>query len=374
MSLAPGKDAKKPTGGPGAEEPLRLDRLRRTLASENQPALLVTGLPNIRYLTGFSGSNGCLLVTPENATLFTDGRYEIQAAQQTQGIEILVSTSNILELVVDQVRRRRLRRLGFERNRMPFQTYEFLHGKLRGRRLLPLDGLVERQRMVKSALEIERIRRAVELNSRAFDAACGKLRAGWTETRFAAEIEYQMRLLGASKPAFDTIVASGARSALPHANPQRIPLERNALIVVDQGAILDDYVSDMTRMACLGRLSNQQRFLFQAVREAELAAIETVKAGVKARSVDGKARQVLKRFKLDKAFSHSTGHGVGLEIHEQPRIGPREDLRLASGMVITIEPGAYIEGVGGVRIEDVVVVTPSGCEVLTRTPRDLRVL
>jgi Xaa-Pro aminopeptidase len=180
--------------------------------------------------------------------------------------------------------------------------------------------------------------------------------------------------MGASKPAFDTIVASGARSALPHASPQPIALERNSPIVVDQGAILDDYVSDMTRLVCLGRLSSRQRLLFRAVREAQQAAIDAVKAGVKAHSVDRKARQVLKKFKLDQAFSHSTGHGIGLEIHEQPRIGLQESVRLANGMVITIEPGAYVEGVGGVRIEDVVVVTSTGCEVLTRTPRHVRVL
>jgi Xaa-Pro aminopeptidase len=219
---------------------------------------------------------------------------------------------------------------------------------------------------------LSRIRAAVELNSRAFDLACGKVRSAWTEVRFAAEIEYQMKLLGASKPAFDTIVASGARSALPHASPQPVRLERNAPIVVDQGAILDDYVSDMTRLACLGRLGDRQRLLFEAVCEAQTAAIEAVKAGVKVHSVDRKARQVLKKFKLDKAFSHSTGHGLGLEIHEPPRIGPREDVRLLSGMVITIEPGAYLEGVGGVRIEDVVVVTATGCEVLTKTPREVR--
>ena len=352
----------------------RLDHLRRSLERGKQPALLISGLPNIRYLTGFTGSNGYLLVAPDIVTLFTDGRYEIQAGQQTQGLEILVSTSNVLQLLADRVRQRRLKRLGFERNRLSFDAYEFLRRKLRGRRLEPLDGVVERLRIVKSPLEIERIRRAVELNGQAFDAACGRVRSGWTEMRFAAEIEYQMKLLGASKPAFDTIVASGVRSSLPHASPQPIGLESNALILVDQGAILDDYVSDMTRMVCRGRVSERQRLLFQAVREAQLTAIDAVKAGVKARSVDRKARQVLKKFKLDKAFSHSTGHGVGLEIHEQPRIGPREDVRLASGMVITIEPGAYVDGLGGVRIEDVVVVTSTGCQVLTRTPRDVRAL
>lgn len=357
-----------------ATQASRLNKLRQFLAAQDDLAFLISGLPNVRYLTGFSGSSGYLLVTPDNVTLFTDGRYEIQARQQTRGIEILVSTSNVLSSVVEELRRRRIRRLGFERNRTSYQSYEFLRRELRGRKFVGLDGIVEQQRAVKGPEELSRIRAAVELNSRAFDLACGKVRPSWTEVRFAAEIEYQMKLLGASKPAFDTIVASGARSALPHASPQPVRLERDAPIVVDQGAILDDYVSDMTRLACLGRLPGRQRVVYQAVCEAQAAAIEAVKAGVKAHSVDRKARQVLKKFKLDKAFSHSTGHGLGLEIHEPPRIGPREDVRLLSGMVITIEPGAYLEGVGGVRIEDVVVVTATGCEVLTKAPREVREL
>ena len=356
------------------EEGLRLGKLRRSLQAAPYTALLISGLPNIRYLTGFTGSSGYLLVETDTVTLFTDGRYGTQAKLQTRDIEILVSTGNVAEKVVEEIRARRLASIGFEYNRTSYQSYEFLRRKLRGRRLFALDGVVERQREVKSPQEIERIRRSVHLNSRAFDLACRELRADWTEARLAAEIDYQMRLLGAAKPAFDTIVAGGARSALPHARPQPAALERNAPILVDQGAILDDYVSDMTRMVCLGRLSNQQRLVFQAVREAQEAAIDAVRAGVKAHSVDRKARQVLKRFKLDTAFPHSTGHGLGLEIHEQPRVGRSENTRLRSGMVITIEPGAYLEGVGGVRIEDVVLVTATGCEVLTPTPRDVRVL
>jgi Xaa-Pro aminopeptidase len=360
--------------GQGRELGQRLNTLRRFLTGQDDLSFLVVGLPNIRYLTGFTGSSGYLLVATGSVTLFTDGRYAIQASQQTQGIEIVVSTSNVLQRVIEEIRDRRIRRLGFERNRISYQNYEFLRRELRGRKFVALDGVVERQRAVKSPLELDRIRAAVKLNSRAFDQACAEARAGWTEIRFAAEIEYQMKLLGATKPAFDTIVAGGPRSALPHATPQAVPLEPNAPIVVDQGAILDDYVSDMTRMVCLGRLSDRQRLLFQAVHEAQVAAIDAVKAGVKAHSVDRKARQVLKKFKLDEAFSHSTGHGVGLEIHEPPRLGPHEDVRLASGMAITIEPGAYLEGLGGVRIEDVVVVTATGCEVLTRTPREVRYL
>ncbi len=352
----------------------RLEKLRRYLSRKDDLAFLVFGLPNIQYLTGFTGSSGFLLVTTDNNTLFTDGRYDIQARGQTEGVEVLVATRNVLGFVVEEIRRRRIRRIGFERNRTSYQNYEYLRRELRGRQFYALDGVVEQQRAVKGPQELERIRASVDLNSRAFDLACSNARSDWTEIRFAAEIEYQMKLLGATKAAFDTIVAGGARSALPHATPQPITLKRNAPIVVDQGAILDDYVSDMTRLVCLGRLNDRQRLLYRAVCEAQAAAIDAVKAGVKAHSVDRKARQVLKQHQLEKAFSHSTGHGLGLEIHEPPRIGPKEDVRLVSGMVITIEPGAYLEGVGGVRIEDVVVVTATGCEVLTKTPREVRYL
>lgn len=360
--------------GPAHAPSQRLEKLRRFLAKKNDLAFLISGLPNIQYLTDFTGSSGYLLVTPDTTALFTDGRYDIQARQQTQAIEVLVATSNVLNLVVEELRRRRIRRIGFEQNRTSYQSYEFLRRELRGRQFVALEGVVEQLRAVKGPEELERIRAAVELNSRAFDLACEKAQPEWTEIRLAAEIEYQMKLLGATKPAFDTIVASGSRSALPHATPQPVRLETNAPIVVDQGAILDDYVSDMTRLVCLGRLNDRQRLLYRAVCEAQAAAIDAVKAGVKAHSVDRKARQVLKKHHLGKAFSHSTGHGLGLEIHEPPRIGPKEDVRLVSGMVITIEPGAYLEGVGGVRIEDVVAVTATGCEVLTKTPREVRYL
>ena len=352
----------------------RVVRLRRRIARAGHDFLLVSGMANIRYLTGFTGSSGYLLVTPDSLVLYTDGRYDIQARQQTRDVEVRISTGSVLLAVVEDLRRRRIRRLGFEQNRISFGAYHYLRGELRGRRFQPLNGLVEKLRMIKSDEEIGRIRASVDLNSAAFERVCGKARPSWSEARLASEMEYEMRKLGAEGAAFETIAASGDRSALPHAQPTHLHLRRNALIVFDHGAMLDGYVSDMTRMICFGRVGRRQRELFEAVREAQLAAVGAVKAGVRAGTVDRSARRVLRKFKLEKEFSHSTGHGLGLEIHEAPRIGPKEDPRLRAGMVITIEPGAYVEGVGGVRIEDVIVVTKDGCEVLTKTPRGLRVL
>ena len=358
---------------PRAEAVRRLARFQDLAAESGHKAFLVSAQTNIRYLTGFTGSSGYLLVTPERAVLYTDGRYDTQAREQTLGIEIAISRNSPLLRVEKDIRKERIRVSAFEGNRMSFEHYQRLHA-LRELRLKPVTGLVERLRAVKSGSEIERIRRSVLLNSEAFEQGCRRARPRWTEMQLAAEIEYQMRLLGAEKTAFDTIVASGPHAALPHASPRPKSLVHNSLIVIDQGAILDGYTSDMTRMACLGRLPSQQRQWVRAVLEAQQAAIGKVKAGVKAGSVDRAARQVLQRFGLEQAFKHSTGHGLGLEIHEAPRIGPGEEQRLLAGMVITIEPGVYVEGAGGVRIEDVVVVTRNGCDVLTPTSRQVRSL
>lgn len=352
----------------------RLRRLRKRLAAEGHEFLLVSGPANIRYLTGFTGSNGYLLVGDDEAVLYTDGRYDIQARRQTEGVEVVIFRDGFLPALIDELKKRRLKKLAFERNQITFAIYELLRDNAKGRKLEPVSGLVESLRMIKSPVEIRKIRQAVKLNSASFDRVCRIARPSWTEARFAAEVEFQMRALGADREAFDTIVASGERSALPHAEPSPHRISRNSLVVVDQGAILDGYTSDMTRMICFGRPDRPQRELVKAVREAQAAAVDSVKAGVKARTIDRVARGVLRKFKLDKTFPHSTGHGLGLEIHESPRLGQNDETRLAAGMVITIEPGAYLERVAGARIEDVVVVTANGCDVLTPTPRALRVL
>jgi len=352
----------------------RLNRVRKLLATHNQEGLLVTGLPNVRYLSGFEGSNGVLLIVMDDAVLYTDGRYAIQAHQQACGVGVTVVNGRFLVGVVEDLKKRKIRNLAFEQNRLTFAEYQYFRQYFRRCRLKPLHQPVECQRVVKNPDEIHRIRQSVDLNSRVFDNVCQRAKPEWSELRMAAEIEYEMRFLGATGIAFDTIIASGIRSALPHATPGQGLLSRNSPIVVDQGAILDGYVSDMTRMVCFGDPGNRFRELHSAVGEAQMAAKDAVKAGVKASTVDKRARKVLAKFGLDKAFMHSTGHGVGLEIHEPPRLGAAEDTRLSSGMVITIEPGVYVDGIGGVRVEDVVVVTPTGCDVLTKTPREIRVL
>ena len=224
--------------------------------------------------------------------------------------------------------------------------------------------------MIKSASEIATIRESVRVYSEAYGRVLKRIRPGVRELDIAAEIEFQMKMLGAEKPSFDTIVAAGKRSALPHAHPGGYRLGENELLLIDMGASFHGYCSDMTRVAHLGRIPRRIQEMYRAVLEAQLAGVATVREGITAGRVDAVTRNVLKKHKLDKAFVHSTGHGLGLEIHEMPRLGRKDNTPLRAGMTITIEPGAYVEGVGGVRIEDTVLVTRTGSEVLTPTSKE----
>jgi len=349
----------------------RRRRLGAEIASRKLDALVVSFAPNVRYLSGFTGSNGLLLLFPNEAILFTDPRYKMQSAQEVD-CPVRICSGPILPVVLSIIQRKKVRKVGVEKSRISYESYEILRSKLPLRSSLePVAGLIETYRMVKSEQELSLIRRSVITNSEAFRKTVARIRTGMRESDLAAELDHQMRRLGAEKPAFETIVAAGARSALPHARPSSTILEGNELLLIDMGATQGGYASDMTRMLFLGRPDRKVKGLYRAVLNAQLAAIDSVRPGVTAAHVDGAARRVLRSEKLDRAFVHSTGHGLGLEIHERPRIGKQEKSRLQTGMAITIEPGTYLEGYGGVRIEDTVLVTERGCEVLTPTSKDL---
>lgn len=359
---------------PQTEYTARREAAARALREAEVDAALISALPNVRYLTGFTGSNALLLLAPGSATLFTDPRYTLQAAGETR-CKVVIASKGLDEAAARALSRKRWRRIGIEKNRISYAEFaQFQERFPRTLTLVPLPPLVENLRMVKSPAEIELIRRSVQTTSRAFDKALARLKPGWTETRLAAEIDYQMRLHGADGNAFESIVAAGPRSALPHARPTREPIGSNRLLLLDVGAVQDGYSSDMTRVVHLGKPGAKARKLYRAVLEAQLAAIDAVRAGVTAGSVDEAARRALRRSGFHRFFVHSTGHGLGLEIHESPRIGRKDETRLQAGMAITIEPGVYLEGFGGVRIEDTVVVTANGCEVLTPTPKELLAL
>lgn len=351
----------------------RRSALASLLVERHLDALVVSFLPNVRYLTGYTGSNGLVVILPDRAAFFTDPRYRIQAAQEVD-CSVRVVSGAMLPGVAHYLRRLKSKRVGFEKSRMTVEAHQTLKDALPlGSSLEAVVGWIERQRAVKSSREISAIRRSVELNSRAFEQAAKHIRTGMREGDLAAELDYRMRRQGAEGPAFETIVAAGARTALPHARPTSARLVQG-LLLVDMGAMLDGYASDMTRMLFLGRPGARVRRTYKAVLEAQLAAIDAVRPGVPAKTVDRAARRVLARHGLANAFVHSTGHGLGLEIHEPPRIGKKEKTPLECGMAITIEPGVYVEGFGGIRIEDTVSVTKNGCEVLTPTSKELRIL
>ncbi len=344
------------------------------LENRELDAMLVASPANVRYLTGFTGSNGAVLALPGERIFFTDPRYAIQSRREVS-CRTQVCKGPILPAVAAVVAARRVRRLGFERAHLSYDGFDLLRANMPvNTSLEPVSGWLEEHRMVKSESEIELIRRSVATNSKAFELAARRIRPSMRERDLAAEIDHQMRRLGAEKPSFETIVASGERSALPHAHPTGAALKAGQLVLIDMGAFQDGYASDMTRMLFLGAPGARVKRLYRAVLEAQLAAVDAVRPGVTAAHVDRQARKVLKAYKLDRAFVHSTGHGLGLEIHELPRIGRKDKTPLAAGMAITIEPGVYLEGVGGIRIEDTVVVTPTGCEVLTPTSKELRVV
>ncbi|MFY9728352.1 MAG: Xaa-Pro peptidase family protein [Bryobacteraceae bacterium] len=352
----------------------RRHRLAGVLAARGAGALLVSAAPNVRYLSGFTGDNAVLLVLPGKAVLFTDPRYAIQATQQVS-CRVKICKGPLVEGVAAALRRLGAIRIGYEPARMTCGEFQKLQSRLPMQASLePFPAVVEELRMIKSPAEMTLIRRSVELNSRAFELAVRHVQPGMTERDLAAEIEYRMRRLGAEKPSFETIVAGGRRSALPHAQPTAARLRNGGLVVVDMGAFCDGYASDMTRMLFLGAPGARVKRVYRAVLEAQLAAVDRVRAGVTASSVDAAARRVLRAYGLDRAFVHSTGHGLGLEIHEPPRLGKRDKTILQPGMAVTLEPGVYLEDFGGIRIEDTVEVTETGCKILTPTPKELRVI
>lgn len=351
---------------------LRQRKLREWLEAHKVDALLVTHLPNVRYLCGFTGSAGILLVTRRASSFFTDGRYTGQARAEVKGARIVVPKVPTMQGAAAFVGRTDAQTVGVEAEHMTVATRSALKRMLpAGLRLRETQGVVEELRKVKDPDEVSLIREAVIAGSKLMKPALNAIHPGASEQAVAAEIEYAARSAGAEAMSFETIVASGVRSALPHGVASSSPIARKGFVVLDFGVILQGYCSDMTRTVHVGKVGSDDRRMYEAVLEAQLAAVAAVAPGVEAGQVDAAARSTLRKAKLDKYFTHSTGHGVGLEIHEKPRIGRGQRDVLVPGMVITIEPGVYVPGRAGVRIEDMVVVTERGCQVLTPAAKDL---
>jgi Xaa-Pro aminopeptidase len=334
--------------------------------------LLVTGPADCYYLTGFTGDSGALLLGDGEATLLTDGRFTVQAAEEAKGIRIEEQKGPLFKALGEYLKREKVAVTGYDPSEVTIAAWKALR-KTAGAQWQAVEagGVVEGLRMRKDPGELAAMRKAAILAGRVFESVLKLVRPGVRENDLAAEIDYQMRKLGASGAAFETIVASGPRAALPHARPTGKRLRKNELVVLDLGVILGHYCSDMTRTVHLGRASQRVRGWYRAVQEAQEAGVAAVKAGVACSEVDAAARAVLKKHGLEANFVHSTGHGLGLQVHEQPRVARGVATRLQPGNVITIEPGVYVAGIGGIRIEDDVAVRNSGSEVLTRVKRDL---
>jgi Xaa-Pro aminopeptidase len=355
--------------------PARQKKLREHIASSRLDALLINHLPNIRYLCGFTGSAGFLLVTESGSVFFSDVRYDIQAREEVKGAKVIIARKNVLAAMGEWIATRQKKAkgwtLGIEADHMTVADRKKLADLLPPRmRLRPTAPLVERSRMVKDEDELKLIRSAVQLGASLFDRALEALRPGVKESDVAAEIEYAARRAGAEEMSFPTIIASGARSALPHGRATAQVIKPGGFVVCDFGVILAGYCSDQTRTVWVGATDKEALRTYESVRDAQLAAIDAVRPGITVGEVDGAARKVLRKAGLGRYFTHSTGHGVGLEIHETPRVAAGQTEVLKPGMVITIEPGVYFPGKWGVRIEDMVAVTEDGCEVLTPTSKD----
>lgn len=352
--------------------------LRRGMRAADLDALLVTDLLNVRYLTGFTGSNAALLMHAagdEGTVLCTDGRYDTQSARQVPDLRRLIDRPCDVALVAVAAEAGH-RRLGFESHRVTVDGHTVLADTAPGLALVRAPGLVEGLRAVKDDSEVDALRRACAAADAALRALieAGGLRPGRTELEVGRDLEERMRDHGAAGPSFETIVAAGANSAVPHHRPTEAVLRAGDFVKLDFGALVDGYHSDMTRTLVLGEPADWQREIYQLVAQAQAAGRAALVPGAEVRDVDGAARGVIERAGHGENFVHGLGHGVGLQIHEAPALSRLGDGKLVAGMAVTVEPGVYLAGRGGVRIEDTLVVRDTAPELLTLTTKDLVVV
>ncbi len=355
----------------------RLDAVRKMLASlERRPQVFVVASPeNRRYLTGFSGSTGTAVISQNKAIFVTDFRYIDQAAMECPGWDIVRhATGTMADAVAGVLSGLGEERVGFERETATFAWYEDLATRLKGFEMIPVGPIVERVREIKDEGEIALIREAATITDRALGEAIPLLRPGIPERDVALEIEYRFRKLGADGAAFETIVASGHRGAMPHGRASEKPIAAGDLVTIDLGARVGGYCADLTRTFAIGSVTEEQEKVYNLVFEAQAQSLAAVRPGRTGKQVDAVSRDIISAAGHGEHYGHGLGHAVGLAVHEGPRLAPTGDRQLEPGMVVTVEPGVYVTGWGGVRIEDLVVVRPDGCEVLSQFPKKLMVL
>jgi Xaa-Pro aminopeptidase len=352
----------------------RLKKLRSLLRRSKADGMLVTNFTNVTYLTGFTGDDSYLLVTGDDAVMISDMRYTTQLEQECPGLRTIIRApgQQMLPTVVEAIKAERLAKLAIESASMTLALYDSLAAELSKVEFVRSDRLVEQLRMIKDKEEIDETRLAGLQAAKAFQVARAMITPQSTERDIAAELEYQARKFGGKGLSFEPIVAVGERSALPHARPTSKRVDESDFLLIDWGVRADTYVSDLTRMVVTGRLSPKFSKLYQVVLNAQLAGIEAIKPGASCEQVDAAARKVITKAGYGEAFGHGLGHGTGLEVHEAPRLAKgQKDVLLEPGMIVTVEPGVYFPEWGGIRIEDDVLVTKSGHEVLTSVPKQL---
>ena len=350
----------------------RIRKVLQILEKENLDLLLVTFLPNVRYLSGYSGTNGLVLISPKGSIFLTDFRYKEQAKQQVKHLKIVIAERDLIQSLatLSLFKPKRLK-LGFEQNHLSYGTCQKLKILLPDCLLVPTENLIESISIKKDQNEIDRIKKAVRITDQVFSEILDFIKPKVTEQDIAAEIEYRFKRYGSTTPLYETIVASGKRSALPHGVASSKRIEKGDLVTLDMGAVYDGYTADLTRTVVLGKTNKRQKKVYNIVLKAQKQAISKIKPKMRACDLDKVARGVIKRAGYGKYFGHGLGHGIGLVIHDNPAINPRNQQLLEPGMVITIEPGIYIPNWGGIRIEDDVLVTTKGGEVLTKAEKNL---
>jgi len=348
----------------------RLGKVHQEMERRNLVSFIVSNEFNVRYLSGFTGDTGWLLVNREGADLVTDFRYEEQATQEAYpGVKVVIDKRDVLAATCDRLAKVE-GRIGLEAMALTYGAFEKLAGAVQAE-LVGIEGLVESYRKVKDDGEIGEITRAVEAADAVFAEVLKDIRPGMTEIELAAKLDYLLRRRSTDVPPFKTIVASGPRASLPHATPSDRVIALGDLLTLDFGASINGYCSDTTRTVVVGKASDKQREVYKIVLDAQLRAEAGLRAGLKGSEADALARQHIEAKGYGKEFGHSLGHGIGLQVHEEPRLSQKNDNPLEVGMVATVEPGVYIPGWGGVRIEDNVVVEEGGCRVLTKSSKQL---
>lgn len=347
----------------------RIEELQKSMARDFQ-ALLVTNLHNIRYMCGFSGSCGTLLITRKEAVFFTDFRYQQQSAKEIgSAAEIVIFKNNLLETLFARVKTARIKKLAVEKSMSlnQFLTYkEFFKGEL-----IPVGGLIEELRRLKDDSEVKSLKKAFAIADKSFAELMKVIKPGMSEAQVAAHLEFFMKSNGSSAPSFSTIIASGPNSSCPHAQPSDHKLKKGEMVKIDFGAVYDGYHSDMTRTIFLGKATDKFKKIYSIVLEAQEKAIAAIKVGKVCRDIDAVARKVIEDAGYKENFGHGLGHALGLEVHEAPSLSPKCEDKIKAGVAFTVEPGIYLPGWGGIRIEDVFLVKEKGLLKFTNTPNSL---